>query len=227
MNMSKRTGILLVLLALPVFVYFFLKLFGNNYYKLPTFFPLDVIENETDGKLIQDTVFHVIPFFAFPSSNGDIVSSKTTEGKIYVADFFFTNCPGICKQMSSQLKRVQESVIDNPEVLILSHSVDPENDSISVLKAYAEKHKAINGKWYFLTGKKSKIYDLAQKGYFISALEDSASKEADRFIHSDKFVLVDKQKHIRGYYNGTDPKEVDRLILEIDVLLHEQENDGK
>ena len=78
-----------------------------------------------------------------------------------------------------------------------------------------------------MTGEKSKIYDLAQKGYFISALEDSASKEADRFIHSDKFVLVDKQKHIRGYYNGTEPKEVDRLILEIDVLLHEQENDGK
>lgn len=220
--MSKRTGMLLLLLAVPVFVYLFLKFFGNNHYKLPTFFPRDIIESESDGKLSYDTVFHKVPFFAFPSSNGDTISSKTTEGKIYIADFFFTSCPGICKQMSSQLKRVQESILDNPEVLILSHSVDPENDSISVLKAYAEKHKAINGKWYFLTGEKNKIFDLAQKGYFISALEDSTSNDADRFIHSDKFILVDKQKHIRGYYNGTDPKEVDRLILEIDVLLQEQ-----
>jgi protein SCO1/2 len=225
--MTKRTGMLLLLLALPVFAYLCLKFFGKNHYKLPKYFPQDVVEREINGKLVEDTVFHEVPPFVFLSSNGDSVSNKIADGKIYVADFFFTTCPGICPQMTTQLKRVQEAFIDNPAVLILSHTVDPENDSASVLKAYAEKYKAISGKWYFLTGEKNKLYDLAQKGYSISALEDSNYNNSDRFIHSDKMILVDKEKHIRGYYNGTDEKEVDRLILEINVLLKEYENNRK
>ncbi len=225
--MSKRTGVLLLLLVLPVFVYLFLKFFGENHFALPHYFPQDIVEKEVDGKIVNDTIFHEVPAFAFPSSQGNVVSNKTTEGKIYVADFFFTTCPGICPQMSNQLKRVQEAFIDNPEILILSHTVDPDNDSISVLKTYAEKYKVIPNKWFFLRGDKDVTYDLAQKGYFISALEDSNFTDTDRFVHSDKLILVDKQKHIRGYYNGTDEKEVERLILEISILMTEYEDNAK
>jgi len=224
--MTKRTGMLLVLLVLPVCVYFFLKIFGKNHFALPTYFPQDIEERIVNGKTIHDTIFHQVPSFRLLSSSGDSVTEKITENNIYVADFFFTTCPGICPQMSNQLKRVQEAFIDNPEVLILSHTVDPENDTLPVLQAYAEKYKAIKGKWFFLTTNKNTTYDLAQKGYFISALEDSNYTDSDRFVHSDKLVLVDKQKHIRGYYNGTDEKEVDRLILEISVLLKEYEDNG-
>lgn len=225
--MTKRTGMLLLLLVLPVFVFFFLKIFGKNHFALPTFFPQDVVERIEDGKTYQDTVFHQVPKFTFQSSEGETITERVADGKIYVADFFFTTCPGICPKMSSQLKRVQEAFIDNPEVLILSHTVDPENDTLPVLKAYAEEYRAIKGKWYFLRAHKDTLYDLAQKGYFISALEDSNYTNSDRFVHSDKLILVDKQKHIRGYYNGTDPKEVDRLILEISVLLKEYEDNEK
>ena len=217
--MSKRIGLLLLLLVFPVLVYLFLKFFGQNRYTLTRYFPQDVVEKTIDGKTINDTIFHKVPDFSFPSNSGEIVTQEITKGKIYVADFFFTTCPGICPQMSTQLKRVQEAFIDNPDILILSHTVDPETDTKEVLNAYAKKYKAIPGKWFFMTGEKNKIYDLAQKGYFISALEDSNYSDADRFIHSDKLILVDKDRIIRGYYNGTDEKDVDRLILEISVLL--------
>ncbi len=192
-----------------------------------TYFPEDVQEKVVDGKTISDTTFHAIPPFQFASSDGETITEKLTEGKIYVADFFFTTCPGICPLMSNQLKRVQEAFIDDPNILILSHTVDPDNDSLPVLKEYAKKYKAIKGKWYFLRGSQDQIYELAQKGYYISALEDENETGTDRFVHSDKLVLVDKQKHIRGFYNGTDAKDVDRLILEIKVLLSEYGDDTK
>ncbi len=217
--MSKRTGLLLLLLVFPVLVYLFLKFFGQNKYTLPRYFPQDIVEKEVNGKTVSDTVFHKVPDFSFPSSTGEVITQEVVKDKIYIADFFFTTCPGICPQMSTQLKRVQEAFIDDPNILILSHTVDPETDTKEVLDAYAKKYKAIPGKWYFMTGEKNTIYDLAQKGYFISALEDSSFSDADRFVHSDKLILVDKDRQIRGYYNGTDEKDVDRLILEISVLL--------
>lgn len=222
--MKRKTGLLLIMLALPVFVYLFLKFFGRNHYALRKYFPQDVVEHELDGRLVKDTVFHTIPDFTFMSSGGDSVSNKLTDGRIYVADFFFTTCPGICPLMSTQLKRVQEAFIDDPTVLILSHSVDPDTDTLPVLRSYADKYKAIAGKWYFLRGTNDQIYELAQKGYFISALEDTNYTNTDRFVHSDKLILVDKERRIRGYYNGTDEKEVDRLILEISVLKSEYGN---
>jgi protein SCO1/2 len=227
MKLSWRTGLLLVLLAVPVFLIFFLHKFGQNHFKLVTYFPEDVQEKVVDGKTVSDTIFHAIPPFRFTSSDNEIITEKKTENKIYIADFFFTTCPGICPLMSNQLKRVQEAFIDYPDILILSHTVDPDNDSLSVLRDYAKAYKAIKGKWYFLRGDKDQIYELAQKGYFISALEDEKEEGSDRFVHSDKLVLVDKERHIRGFYNGTDPKEVDRLILETKVLLSEYGDDTK
>lgn len=221
MKLSWRTGILLVILAVPVFLIFFLHKFGKNHFKLPTYIAEDVKETVVDGKTVYDTTFHRVPPFQFTSSDGEMITDEKTEGKIYVADFFFTTCPGICPLMSTQLKRVQEAFIDDTDFLILSHTVDPENDSLPVLKAYAKKYKAIKGRWYFLRGTNDQIYDMAQKGYFISALEDKNETGTDRFVHSDKLILVDKDKHIRGFYNGTDEKEVDRLIVEIKILKTE------
>src|SRR4051812_3616762 len=106
--MSKRTGLLLLLLVFPVLVYLFLKFFGQNRYTLPRYFPQDIVEKEVNGKMVKDTVFHKVPDFSFPSSSGDTITQEISKGKIYVADFFFTTCPGICPQMSTQLKRVQE-----------------------------------------------------------------------------------------------------------------------
>ena len=222
--MSKRTGILLLLLAFPVFVYLFLKFFGKNKYGLPRYFPQDIIERTDKGETVFDTVFHKIPDFKLLASTGDSISQKLVEGKIYVADFFFTTCPGICPQMSSQLKRVQEAFIDDPEVLILSHTVDPVNDTLQALQAYAKGFKAIPTKWFFLTGPKYKLYDLAIKGYYLPASEDS-SVTGEPFTHSSKLMLVDKKGIVRGVYDGTDTKDVDRLILEISVLKSEYGDD--
>jgi len=221
MKLTWKTGILLLLVAVPVFLIAFLHQFGKNHFKLTTYFAKDIVEKVVDGKTVYDTTFHQVPPFRFTSSDNEIVTEKTTAGKIYVADFFFTTCPGICPIMSSQLRRVQEAFLDNPDILILSHTVDPETDSLPVLQAYAKRHKAIKDKWYFLRGDNDQIYELAQKGYYISALEDANETGTDRFVHSDKLILVDKDRHIRGFYNGTDEKEVDRLILEIKVLLSE------
>jgi len=138
------------------------------------------------------------------------------KGYIYVADFFFTRCGSICPKMSTQLTRVQAEFEKDSGVKIISFTVDPKNDTVEVLKQYANDYNAIEGKWRFVTGSKDSIYALAQKGFFITAMEDK--NHPIDFIHSDKLVLVDKKGWIRGYYNGTDIKEVDKLMTEIRVL---------
>jgi protein SCO1/2 len=131
--------------------------------------------------------------------------------------------------MSSQLQRLQEAILNNPEVLILSYSVDPKHDTVAALQNYAEQYGAKAGKWHLLTGEKADIYHLAKRGYYVTAKEDdtTATSIEDQFVHTDKFVLVDREGVIRGFYNGTDPEEVDKLILEIKVLLHENSTSDK
>ncbi len=223
MNKLFKAGALILLLAVPVLVYIFLKCFGENHYGLRTFFPIDVEKHIVDGKEVNDTIFHTVPDFKFKDQYGNEVTQKQLDGGVYVADFFFTTCGSICPKMSNQLERVQDMFKDNQHVKIISHTVDPETDSVSVLAAYAKLHNATKDKWYFVTGDKQSLYDLGQKGYFISTLQDTTLPIEDQFIHSEKLILVDKEKHIRGYYNGTDPKEVDKLLLEIKILLHEYE----
>ena len=157
------------------------------------------------------------PHFKLISQTGEIVTQKNLAGKIYVADFFFTRCPSICPVMTSELTRVAKVFADNPDIKIISHTVDPEYDTVEVLRDYAAKYNADPDQWYFVTGEKKEIYDLARKGYFIAAKEGDTGPVD--FIHSQRFILVDKEKRIRGYYDGTDKKDVDRLIAEIGVLL--------
>jgi protein SCO1 len=224
---------------LPVFIFLFLKFFSKNHYDIPRYVPLidstknePIIEKVINRKSYQpeyDTVFHKVGPFSLVDQTNKIVTEKIVENKIYVADFFFTRCGTICPKMSTQLTRVQDKFENENDVLILSHSVDPTFDSASKLDIYAKKYEAKYGKWYFLTGTKKDIYTMALKQYFVpvsdAAAYDFAIKNPDEaFIHSEKLILVDKNKVIRGFYDGTNAKDVDRLIVEIKILL---DNDKK
>lgn len=210
---------LVFLLALPVLVLLFLYKFGNNKFKIPVYHAYD--STEVNGTYVITDAHHV-PDFAFETNQGNILTNKELSNSVYVVDFFFTKCPSICKDMSSHLMRVQESFLDDNRVKILSFTVDPARDSVEVLNEYAKLYRAKKDKWYFLTGPKDSLYALAKTGFYLTALENQNS--AEEFTHAPHFVLVDKQGRIRGYYNGTDKKEVDRLITEIKILLEEYDN---
>jgi protein SCO1 len=168
----------------------------------------------------KDTIFHSIPPFEFVNQDGKKITDKDYEGKIYVADYFFTTCQSICPKMATELLRVQEKFqYTKGLVQILSHTVNPENDSVPVLKDYSEMIHADNSMWNFVTGDKKQLYDIARNGYLVNAMEGDGGK--DDFIHSELFVLVDKEKHIRGIYDGTDIKAVNNLLEDIKVLMAE------
>jgi len=173
-------------------------------------------EKKVRGRTFQDTVYHTIPDFSFISNKNEIITQEVMEDKIVVIDYFFTTCPGICIPMSQHMKAVQYQFIRHDDVLLLSHTVDPETDTPEVLDAYADKYDARYEKWKFLTGEKSELYHQARKGYFISATEGDGGIED--FIHSNKFVLVDKEKVIRGYYDGTDSTAVAKMAEDIYIL---------
>jgi protein SCO1 len=234
MQKTIKAGILIVALVVPALIFLYLKGFGENHYELPYLIPLT---DSTTGNVLMkknlnprwnqpemDTVFHTIPEWELTDANGKMFSSKILKDKIYVADFFFTRCTSICPKMSTQLTRVQDTFSQNSDINLVSISVDPLYDEPKVLQKYAKEYDAINGKWHFLTGEKKAIYPLAVKGYFIPVADaseyDKAVKAPDEtFIHSEKLILVDKEGHIRGFYDGTNKKDVDRLILEMRVLI--------
>lgn len=208
----KRGLILFVILVLPSIAYLLLSSGRNHFKHLPIYGPKDVNEK-------GDTIYHTIPDFQFINQEGKTITQKDLEGKIFVADFFFATCPSICPKMSSQLQRVQKMFEAEWGLKILSHTVNPEKDSVAALAEYGKRFMVNPRKWYLVTGDKKAIYDLARTGYFITAREGDGGP--DDFIHSEKFVLVDKEKRIRGYYDGTDSTSVNTLIDEIKVLLAE------
>ena len=166
-----------------------------------------------------DTVYHQIPSFRFLNQDSVFVSEKDVEGKVYVADFFFTTCPTICPKMKTQMLRIYERYKDRDEVRIISHSIDPDFDTPNVLKDYATRLQVKAPKWNLLTGDKAAIYQLGQKSYMVSAQEDP--NEAGGFVHSGAFILVDKNRHVRGIYDGTVEAEVNHLLEDMEILLKE------
>jgi len=162
---------------------------------------------------------HKIRNFKLINQDGDTVSNSFLEDKIYVADFFFTTCPSICPKMSFQLERVQEEFQDDSDFMIVSHTVQPEIDSPKILTEYAHLHQANTKQWIFLTGDKAEIYSLARKSYFAVTTEGDGG--VNDFIHTENFVLIDKNKRIRGYYDGTSEDEVDQLMEDIKTLKDE------
>ena len=230
MTKTQKAGILLTTLLVPALLYLFLRFFTENHFVLPRYLPkIDSTRGEplmgkvklADGRELIDTIYNHIPPFSLIDQDGKVVNQSITKNKIYVASFFFTRCSTVCPRISSQLTRVQDVFRNTQDLIFLSHSVDPEHDRPEQLKAYATKYEAIPGKWYFLTGSKADIYKLAMRGYYLPAV-DAGVKDGnpdETFIHSEKLVLVDKQGIVRGFYDGTDKTDVDRMILEIRVLL--------
>lgn len=178
---------------------------------LPVYGPVD---EETKAN-------HTVAPFSLTDQNNQQFSSQMLDGKIYVADFFFTTCRSICPKMSNNMQVVYEAYKTNNEVSFVSYTVNPENDTAEVLKEYATKHGVTTNNWIFLTGDKKQIYELARKSYLVDASEGKGDDED--FVHTQNFALVDKKKRIRGYYDGTNEQEIKKLIAEINILLHEND----
>jgi len=166
-----------------------------------------------------DTIYHSIQPFKFINQDGKTVDQSIVDGKVYVADFFFTTCQTICPVMSKQLDRVYDAYKDENNLMILSFTVDPETDTAAQLKRYAQSFDANTKRWVFLTGEKPALYDLARTGYLLN--NEIGTGGPDDFIHTQNFALIDKKGRIRGFYDGTLKEEVDRLIVDARFLLNE------
>ena len=177
-------------------------------------------EKMIDGKLVVDTIYQTIPTFSLLNQDSVMVNNETLKGKIYVADFFFTSCPTICPVMKKEMIRVYEKFKGNNQVVILSHTIDPDYDTLALLRDYANRLGSDGKQWMFLRGDRKLVYELAEKGYYASAVVDST--EPGGFIHSGGFILVDKQQRVRGIYDGTSANDVDKLMVDMDILLKEE-----
>ena len=168
----------------------------------------------------EEKQFHKIPDFKLVDQLGDTLTQKSFENQIYITDFFFTSCPGICLKMTNNMTKVQEAFLNNPEVAILSHSVTPSIDSVSVLKTYAQKNGVIDSKWHLVTGDKTEIYNLGRNEYFVEN-DLGIPKDINDFLHTENILLIDKNKHIRGIYNGLNRASIAQLITDAEALLKE------
>ncbi|MBF4506222.1 SCO family protein [Flavobacterium sp. JLP] len=186
---------------------------------LPIYNPADVNPELVDSTVQYKSKYHTIADFSFVNQNGDTITQKNYEGKIYVADFFFTTCGSICPKMSTNLSEVQKAVLNNPKVMLLSHTVFPEVDSVSVLKAYAVKYGVVDSKWNLVTGDKKEIYKMARKSYL--AVKQGRPDQLYDMVHTENFVLVDQKRRVRGFYDGTNKEEIKRLIDDINFLCEE------
>jgi len=193
---------------------------GSDKKTLPIYGNREPVTKTVDGKQVTDTIYQTIPPFKFVNQYGDSVSNKTLNGDIYVVDFFFTTCPSICPIMHRNMLKVYETFKSTGNFKIISHTIDPKHDSVPVLKKYADKLGISGNTWWFLQGRKEDIYTIAEKNYLVAVKQDSSASSGG-YIHAGYFVLIDKQKRIRGSYDGTDPKQVDELIADIKTLQTE------
>lgn len=162
--------------------------------------------------------FHQIPSFSLTNQRNEVITEKDLNGKVTVVDFFFTTCPGICPKMTSNMLLVQDAFMKDSEVLILSHSVTPEYDSVEILNEYADAKGVTSENWHLLTGERSVIYDLGRNRYFVE--EDlGLEKDPEDFIHTENFVLIDQERRIRGIYNGLNKSSIAQLIADMKTLL--------
>lgn len=200
--------------------------YGKNVVSIPPFLIAERVDTIVkDGKTTYDTVFHKVKDFTLTNQLGEQVSLSQMEGKIIIVNYFFTSCPTICPTLIKNLKRVQDTYTKNDTLIqILSLSVDPVRDSVPVIKHYADSKGIDPRNWWLLTGDKKEIYDLARHEFFVNALEGDGGP--DDFIHTEKFVLIDKDRFIRGYYNGMDTSDVARMVNDI-AILHIAKNKKK
>ncbi len=169
--------------------------------------------------VVLDT-FHRISPFRLINQEGEVITEDSFKDKIYVTDFFFTICPGICPKLTANMMELQDEFLHDDQVLLMSHSVTPERDSVPVLKQYAEDKGILSHKWHLVTGTRQEIYSLGRNEYFIE--EDlGLTKDEDDFLHTENFVLIDKNRHIRGIYNGLNKASINHLIADINTLKRE------
>lgn len=187
--------------------------------RLPIYQPNMVTAELVDTTVQEIRKYHTIPDFELLNQNGDTVTQADYEGKIYIADFFFTTCQTICPIMTDHMLQIQERIKDDPEILLLSHTVIPEADSVPQLKKYALEKGVIDEKWNLVTGDKKQIYDLARKSYL--AVKSEGDAGPFDMIHTENFVLIDEQNRIRGYYDGTDSEAIAELMHDISILQNE------
>ncbi len=182
------------------------------YYDQPNFTPIWNPKN-------PDTL-HSVDRFTFVNQLGEATSNETVKGKIFLVNFFFSSCAGICPKMMRNMQRVHEKFSANEEVILISHTVMPWLDSLEVLKKYSERFNPVNGRWHFVTGDKAELYRIARQSYFVEE-EPGFTKDSTEFLHTEHFVLVDRGGHLRGLYNGTLDLEVERICEDIELLLAE------
>lgn len=214
MKKYKEALLILVIVGAPVLFYLLIKTGRQNYYFLP------VYGERFYDEQIKDTVFHTIPDFNFTNQANKSVSLADFDTSIIVADFFFASCPDICPKLNRNLSKVVEKTAAMPNVKYISHTVDPENDSVPVLAEYAARFKADPARWHFVTGSKQSLYEIAEKGYLVPVTAEDTTID-----HTQNLILIDPWRRIRGYYDGLNPKEVEKLIDEIKVLqveIHER-----
>jgi len=217
----KRFKTLLVVLSILSVViitlfYFVLKPAKS----LPIYTPSMVNPELVDTTIQHIANEHFISDFSFTNQNGKTITQKDYEGKIYVADFFFTTCPSICPIMADNMVWLQDQIKDNPEIKLLSHSVTPDIDSVPVLKAYAKRKGVIDAKWNLVTGDKKDIYYIARKSYL--AVKTGKPEEMYDMVHTENFVLIDKKRRVRGFYDGTKREEVEKLLEDIKYLSEKE-----
>lgn len=213
----KKISFLIAILLLPSIFYLLLYSGKHNFHRLEFIGPKEAVLND-DGK--YDTIYHQIPYFEFINQDGNKITRDDLLGHVYITDFFFATCPTICPKMTTNMSYLQDKFKDNKNLRFLSITVNPEHDSVSVLKEYTKKVHADTKSWDFVTGNKDSIYDIAFNGFFVSTQRDSIAPGG--FLHSGMLILVDKNAHIRGYFDGTTHKEIkEKLIDAIDILYKE------
>jgi protein SCO1/2 len=220
LRLVKKIIILALILALPGFLYYLLTAQGKNRYKpLPIFGPKQLAKtfHKVHGKAIPDTIYHTLNDFDLKDQNGRVVSFKTFGKKIVVINFFYTHCPTLCNQINGNVDSLAENYKKNKLVSFASITVDPERDSATVLKDYSKKFMSLPNR-LFLTGDTTSIYNLARKGLLVDALK----ADKDNFIYSNKLILIDSEKRIRGYYSGILTDDLVRMNDEIKVLITEE-----
>ena len=215
--MKPSKFFLLIFLPFSIIVLFLFYDAINPQKKLPIFQPAMVNYELVDSTMQHVKRYHRISSFSLKNQNAETITEKNYDNKIYVADFFFTTCPGICIDMTRNMLKIQKKIIDNPNIMLLSFSVTPKIDSVAQLKKYALEKGINDSKWNLLTGDKKQIYRLARESYFVV----KEGQGINSMIHTENFVLIDPDKRIRGFYDGTDDEEIIELMEDIIILEKE------
>ncbi|WP_295675132.1 SCO family protein [uncultured Mucilaginibacter sp.] len=217
----KKTIILVLVLLVPGFLYYLLVSKGKNrYLNLPVYGPKTVLKttHKVGHNDVPDTLYHTLPDFKLTDQDGNTITPKTFSKKIFIANFFYTHCKGLCDQMNTSINQLATGYAASKMVYFVSISVDPQRDSVKALKNYANVIKPASSRWLFLTGDTAAIYPLAHNGFLVNALQS----DNDNFIYSDKLMLIDGELRIRGYYSGASTSDMIKLGDEIKVLIKEE-----